>query len=180
MTQKFPADIPGQMVHIMNRLGEIERRMRNRKRTGKITEVDLDKGLARVELSRQDGEKPYVTGWVPWKEIAAGGIKSHVPPTKDEQVEVVSENGDLTDAVIEMSTNSDDNPRPHNGPEMVIKKGNSRFFMADDVVIITSPKIILRGEVHLGDEGGKLVHRKDDVDSGGDAAVGSASQVYAI
>lgn len=35
--------------------------------------------------------------------------------------------------------------------------------------------------VYLGDKtGAKLVHRKDDVDSGGDLAVGSASKVYAV
>lgn len=45
---------------------------------------------------------------------------------------------------------------------------------------IVSPEIVLEGEVHLGGKGGRLVHRKDDVDSGGDAAVGSATKVYAF
>lgn len=47
-------------------------------------------------------------------------------------------------------------------------------------VTIKAPKIVLDGEVHLGGEGGELVHRKGDADSGGDIAQGSASKVYAV
>lgn len=122
---------------MMHRLSELERRARNRKRTGKIAEVDYAKGLARVELSKQDG-KPYLTGWIPWKEVAAGGVKSHIPPSTGEQVDVVSENGDLTDAIIDMSTPSTANPRPHDGPEAVITKGGSRIFIADGSTVITA------------------------------------------
>lgn len=47
-------------------------------------------------------------------------------------------------------------------------------------VVIVSPTIVLEGTVHLGGEGGQLVHRKGDMDSDGDAAVGSATKVYAL
>lgn len=47
-------------------------------------------------------------------------------------------------------------------------------------ITIEAPEIVLKGDVHLGDEGGQLVHRKGDVDDDGDAAVGSASKVYAV
>lgn len=44
-----------------------------------------------------------------------------------------------------------------------------------------SAKIILEApEVHLGGEGGQLVHRLGDVDTAGDAAVGSATKVFAV
>lgn len=175
----IPRTLPEQVADLYRRLGEVERRNRNRKRTGKVAEVDYKKGLARVELSAQDG-KLYLSPWMPWKEVASGGIKSHIPPTVGEQVDVVSESGDLTDAVIDMSTPSSSNPRPHDGPEAVITKGDSRVTISDGAVHIKAGKIVLEGEVHLGGEGGQLVHRKGDVDSDGDTAVGSASRVYAI
>jgi phage baseplate assembly protein V len=133
----FPSTLEGQMVHIIDRLGELERRARNRKRTGKIAEVDYAKGLTRVELSKQGGV-PYLTDWVPWMEVASGGIKSHIPPTVGEQVDVVSENGDMTDAVVHMSTPSNANPRPHDGPEAVITMGGSRIFMSGGELILTT------------------------------------------
>lgn len=56
---------------------------------------------------------------------------------------------------------------------LVIKAGGVTLTMKDN-------KFILDGEVHLGDDGGQLLHRKGDLDSDGDAAVGSASKVYAV
>src|SRR5690606_17115602 len=103
-----------------------------------------------------------------------------IPPTVGEQVNVVSESGDLTDAEIDMSIPSTANPRPHDGAEAVITKGSSRITLGDDAVVISATKIVLQGEVHLGGEGGALVHRRGDADSDGDTAVGSASKVYAL
>lgn len=128
------------LVEAERRIAEIERRGRNRKRTGVVSEVDTKKGVARVKI--MDGERgPYLSPWMPWKEIASGGIKSHIPPTVGEQVDVVSESGDLTDAVIDMSTPSDANPRPHDGPDAVITKGSVRVFISDNAVTIDAPSI---------------------------------------
>lgn len=175
----FPDNPADQIVWLVNEIAEIKRRDRNRKRTGKIAEVDLKSGLAKVEFHRHDGTA-YVSGWLPWKEVAAGGIKSHIPPSAGEQVDVVSESGDLTDAIIDMSTPSDENPRPHDGPEAVLEMGNSRFMIGSDEIRMVSGKIVLDADVHLGGEGGKLLHRKGDGDSAGDTAVGSASRVFAV
>jgi phage baseplate assembly protein V len=127
----IPRTLPEQLADVYRRLGEIERRARNRKRTGKVAEVDYKKGLARVEISKPNG-KAFIGPWMPWKEVAAGGIKSHIPPTVGEQVDVVSESGDLTDGVIDMSTPSNANPRPHDGPEAVVTRGNSRVMISDN------------------------------------------------
>lgn len=43
-----------------------------------------------------------------------------------------------------------------------------------------APNVLLKGDIDLGDEGGQLLHRKGDVDSDGDTAVGSASKVRAV
>jgi phage baseplate assembly protein V len=142
----IPGDLPGQIADIYRRLAELERRDRNRKRTGVITEVDTAKGLARVELSRPGGGAPYLSAWLPWKEAAAGGIKSHIPPSIGEQVDLASESGDLTDAVIDLSSPSQANPRPHDGPEMVVTKGISRIQIGDDEIDVTTGKIVTQAE----------------------------------
>lgn len=143
----IPRTLHEQMADLYRRVSEVERRNRNRKRTGKVAEVDYANGLARVELSTQDG-KSYLSPWMPWKEIASGGIKSHIPPTKGEQVDVVSESGDLTDGVIDMSTPSNANPRPHDGPEAVITKGDSRITIGDGAVEIIAD-LTIRGALEI-------------------------------
>ena len=133
-------DFVSRLVELERKVAEHDRRSRNRKRTGTISEVDMAKGLARVKIA--DGEQgPYLSPWVPWKEIAAGGIKSHIPPTVGQQVDIVSESGDLTDGVIDFSTPSNANPRPHDGAEAVITKGSVRLFIGDDEVKIDAPSI---------------------------------------
>lgn len=128
-----PVDLAGQISDLYRRIRDLERVGRNRKRTGTIKELDLAKGLARVEF--EDG---YAGPWMPWKEVAAGGIKTHIPPTIGEQVDVVSENGELSDGIIDMSTPSNANPRPHDGPEAVLTYGGSRLVIADGTVTITA------------------------------------------
>jgi phage baseplate assembly protein gpV len=136
------ANLFQRLVELERKVAEQERRNRNRRRTGVVTEVDLKKGLARVKLS--DKPRIYKTGWLPWLEIAAGGTSTHIPPIVGEQVDVVSESGDLTDAVIDFSTHSDKNPRPHDGPEAVIKHGNVRIEIADDKVTVTTPEALIK------------------------------------
>lgn len=146
------------LVEIERRIFEVERRAANRKRTGVVDELDLSKGLARVRL--EDGDTPFRTGWLPWKEIAAGGISSHIPPTKGQQVDVLSESGDLTDAVIDFSTHSNANPRPHNGPEAVIVHGGSRLVIGDGVVDITAD-VTINGDLQVN--GSSMRHNEKNV-----------------
>lgn len=128
------------IADLQRRLFELERRAANRKRTGVVDEIDPARGLARVRL--EDGEQAYRTGWMPWKEVAAGGISTHIPPTVGQQVDVTSESGDLTDGVIDFSTHSNANPRPHDGAEAVITKGSVRLFFSDDTLTIDAQDII--------------------------------------
>lgn len=165
--------LDGQIVELYRRVGEIERRARNRKRTGKIDELDLERGLARVDFG--DG---FRSGWIPWKEVAAGGIKTHIPPTLGEQVDVVSENGDLTDAVIDMSSPSNDNPRPHDGAEAVITHGDVRITIADGQVTVQAPIVLVDSpDVRLGGSGGPKVARIGDLVN---VSAGSSSGMWPI
>ncbi len=104
------AGLPEIIDDLRRRVTELERRQRAQSRTGVITEVDAGNGLARVRL--QDGDQPFVTGWIPWTEPSAGANKTHNPPSIGQQVQIASESGDLHDAVIQGSLNSDANGRP--------------------------------------------------------------------
>lgn len=120
------------ILNLQMRVADLERRRRNAKRTGTVDEVDTKTGLARVTLI--DGEKKFKTGWLPWKEVAAGMTSTHIPPVIGQQVDVLSENGDLTDGVIDFSIHSTRNKRPHDGPQAVIVHGKTRITLDEGVV----------------------------------------------
>ena len=159
----IPEQIPQQFADIYHRIAEIERRNRNRKRTGTIAEGPDDKGRYRVKISEQGGT-PYLSPWVKPKTYAAGGVKMDVVYTVGEQVDLVSESGDLTDAVIEMSTYSDENARENGGNvPLHIKIGDAVLEMSGDGLTVTAANVIVNSpNVQLGGEGGRPVARIGD------------------
>lgn len=113
------AGLPDIIDKLRRRVTELERRQRAQSRIGVIEQVDAGGGLARVRL--QDGDQPFLTGWIPWVEPSAGANKTHNPPSVGQQVQIASESGDLHDAVIQGSLNSDANGRPSGaGDEYVL------------------------------------------------------------
>lgn len=149
------------IVELERKVAEQERRNRNRRRTGVVTEVNTAQGLARVKFSDQPRE--YKSGWIPWQEFGAGKIKTHFPPAVGEQVDVVSENGDLTDACIVMSTPSDSNPRPHSGPEPVIKYGDI-FIRIDDDKLLVKGDVRIEGSLDVVGAGTHVTHNDHRID----------------
>jgi phage baseplate assembly protein gpV len=142
----IPNDLPGQIRWIADQIADQKRRDRNRKRLGTVSEVDHKKGLARVEFSDQGGKK-FIGPWMPWGEVAAGGTRSHIPPTVGEQVAVISESGDLADGEISMSVPSNANPRPHDGPEPVITHGDVRLQINKDEFTFTGTLRVKKGDL---------------------------------
>ncbi|MET0170907.1 MAG: phage baseplate assembly protein V [Agrobacterium vaccinii] len=151
------------------RIAELERRDRNRRRKGKIAEISDDKSKYRVELSRQ-GEKPYLTPWIKARTLSAGGVKVDVLHSIGEQVDVVSESGDLADAQIDFSTYSDDNARENSDTPFHIKIDDTVIEASGGFVKVTAANVTVRsekvivqaGNVQLGGEGGKKVARIGD------------------
>ena len=155
------AGLPEIIDDLRRRVSELERRIRSQSRTGIVTEVDAGKGVARVKL--QDGDQPFLTGWIPWEEPAAGANKTHIPPSVGQQVKLYSESGDLHDASIQGSLNSDANGRPSGagdeyvlasvgaasvtisggGATMVLKVGASTITMTDGGIVLNAPRIDL-------------------------------------
>ncbi|EYR81864.1 phage baseplate assembly protein V [Shinella sp. DD12] len=174
--------LDGLLRSMGERIQDLERRNNNRRRTGTIAEGPDEKGRYRVNISKQArADQPYLTPWIRPKTVGAGAVKMDVVYAIGEQVDIVSENGDLTDARIDFGMYSDDNPR-ENGENVPLrlKVGDSIIEVSGGGITLKATKIVLDGTVHLGGEGGQLLHRKGDADSDGDTAVGSASRVYAV
>lgn len=85
---------------------EIYRLLTNILRTGTILEVDLKRGLCRV----QTGE--LQTTWLNWLTTRAGRSRTWWAPSVDEQVLLLSIGGDLTTAFVLPGIFSDDHPAP--------------------------------------------------------------------
>lgn len=157
------ASLVDQITDLYMRMAELERRNRNRRRKGTIAEVSDDKSKYRVKLSEQAG-KPYLTTWIKARTLAAGGVKVDVLYSVGEQVDVVSENGDMTDAQIDFSTYSDDNARENSDTPFHIKIGDTVIEASAGQAKITSPKVIVESpNVQLGGDGGKRVARIGDL-----------------
>lgn len=90
---------------------EIYRLLTNLIRTGTVLEVDLARGLCRV----QTGE--LQTTWLNWLTARAGRSRTWWAPSVDEQVLLLSIGGDLTTAFVLPGIFSDDHPAPSNSPD---------------------------------------------------------------
>jgi phage baseplate assembly protein gpV len=156
----IPTRLPDQIADLYMRLGEIERRARNRKRTGTIAQVDHDKGRYRVKLSGGDSN-PFLTGWIKPRQLGAGLVKIDVLLKEGEQVTVLSESGDLTDAEIDLSTYSDQNPRKNSSTPLLITIDGALFGMSSDGIELKAGKIKISGDVDIGD--GYLRHNNRNV-----------------
>lgn len=146
----IPNNLPDQIADLYSRIGEVERRARNRKRTGVVEEGPDDQGRYRVKLSAGDGTTPYLTGWIRPKTLGAGGTKIDVVHTVGEQVDVVSESGDLTDAAIDFSTYSDANARANTSNAAVhLTNGSTTLQVADGTITITTPTVTITADVGI-------------------------------
>lgn len=163
------------LTHLLDelawRITDLERRGANRKRTGTIAEVGTGEnaGKYRVQFSNQNG-KPFLSPWMKTRTIGAGGVKFDIVRTVGEQVEVLSENGDLTDGVIDLSVYSNDNARA-NGANVPlhIQIGDAILEMSGEGLTITAGTITLKGDVKVEGpvtiEGDSLTHNGKNVGS---------------
>lgn len=144
----IPATLEEQITTLFWAVADDKRRARNRKRTGKVSDVDHEKGLYRVELNQGGQYAPMKTPWIRMRETSMGSIKTHYPVSVGQQVVVESENGDLTDAEIVTSLFSDENQRPStSGDECIpVKIGDTTVMATGDKVTITTGTF----EVHAG------------------------------
>jgi hypothetical protein len=161
----IPSTLSEIIVDLYRRIEEHARRFENRERTGTIHEVDAKKGLARVKIGETKDGKPVLSPWSPWKEVAMGAIKTHFPPAVGEQVKLLSESGDLTDAVIDTSLPSNANKRPHD------KEGEAKIQIGETYILMTGDSIEI-STGHLKQVAGRIDH--DQRGGGGASGVALA------
>ena len=139
----MPHDLPSQIAALHYRIAEIERRARNARRTGTIAEIGSGEnaGKYRVKLSAPNGAE-YLTPWSQSRTLGAGGVKIDVLYSVGQQVDVTSENGDMTDAMIDMSSYSEANARANANMPLHIKIGDRVFAMSGDGIAIVGDVVI--------------------------------------
>lgn len=158
--------LPDIIDDLRRRITELERRLQAKSRTGVISDVDPAKGLARVKL--QDGDEAFLSGWVPWVEPSAGANKTHNPPSIGQQVQIISESGDLHDAVIQGSLNSNANTRPSSaGDEYVLASvGQTRVAVSGGGTALTlqvGAVTVTVTAAGFAVQGGQVTHNGTDI-----------------
>jgi phage baseplate assembly protein V len=93
-------------------VAELSRRLANLVMLGKVAEVDHE--AARVKVKVGD----LVTAWRPWLALRAGGNSNWHPPEIDEQVVLLSVNGDPAQAVVLVGLYQDAHPAPSSEPDI--------------------------------------------------------------
>jgi phage baseplate assembly protein V len=129
-------------------IGDLQRRMANLFRVGKITEVNNTTG--RVKVSFQG----VTSAWIPWMTTRAGAVKEWNPPSVGEQVCVCSPSGELgAGFVMPGSINYDDNPAPDNRAN--VKKitlpagGSYEISVGGMTLTIAGGKLTLNGDIEV-------------------------------
>ena len=139
------------------RLAAVEDRMDKQVRHGKITDVDTQKQLARMEIANKDGTT-VKSPWVPYGQIAGpdsqggsgaggnsggsgsgsgGAYKVHEPPAVGQQMTLLSPNGEFRQAIILPFTWYDKAQSPSTGPDPVETYGNLKIQRLTDGFIVT-------------------------------------------
>lgn len=97
---------------LLNRIEDLERRIRRIVYDGVITDVDHKKGLVRVDdgMGTEDGEL-HKTDWLPWAEHA-GKIKTRTMPSVGQSVRVMSPSGDPTQGMVSIGWFNKNNKMP--------------------------------------------------------------------
>ncbi|HWL51345.1 MAG TPA: phage baseplate assembly protein V [Chthoniobacteraceae bacterium] len=108
---------------IAERIGELERRLGNIVRPGKVVEADYPKARVKVQIGAN------VTAWLPWITSRAGGDQSWHAPEVGEQVVVISPVGEFSTGYVLPGVYQNDYPAPADAETV------SRIKYADGAVI---------------------------------------------
>lgn len=173
------------------RIQNLERRIENMVRIGKVSEVDPAKGLVKY----QDGE--FLSDWQPWVQ-RAGTIKDWTPPSVGEQVLAIAPSGQPEQAWVQYGGFSDANPQPHNkgdehvistigsmrieatGSQVTITVGGSVITIKDGEITLKATKIVTDGDTYLGGpDASKEAGMRDMLDDDGDKLISNlATKVF--
>ena len=86
------------------RIGDLERRLANMQRPGKVVEVDHAKARIKVQCGQN------TTAWLPWQTGRAGAVRRWSPPSVGEQVLVMSPSGEMAQGYVLPGVYQNDHP----------------------------------------------------------------------
>lgn len=165
-----------ELVELVSRVAELERRFAGVMRHGTVAEVDPERQRVRLDLGpAHGGEGRFLSPWVPYAQFS-GALRVHTPPTVGQQLTAMSPTGDFQQAVALPLTHHTGNPSPSTaGDENVVTYGNVRMTLADDLVQVdvggtllelTSAKITLStggSSIEMTDAGVKVTSPRIDL-----------------
>lgn len=129
---------------LLARQATTDDRMDKMVRHGKVTDVDTQKQLARIELASKDGTVTK-SDWRPYAQFAGpdgegdgnGALKVHAPPTVGQQMTMFSPNGEWRQGVIMPFTWYDKAKAPSQGADPVITYGKVTVALKKDQATIS-------------------------------------------
>ena len=165
-----------ELVELVSRVAELERRFAGVLRHGTVAEVDPERQRVRLDLGPAHGaEGRFLSPWVPYAQFS-GALRVHTPPTVGQQLTAMSPSGDFQQAVALPLTHHSGNPSPSKaGDENVVTYGNVRMTLADDLVRVdvggtlfelTSAKVTLStggSSIEMTDAGVKITGARIDL-----------------
>lgn len=114
-----------EIAELAVRVVALEQRLAGMMRHGTVLEVDPAQGLARLDLGVGDDGKPLQSPWVPYAQVA-GAMKFHSPPSKGQQMTLMSPNGDWMQGIAVPMHWSNQNKSPSDkGDEHVTTFGST-------------------------------------------------------
>jgi phage baseplate assembly protein V len=144
---------------------DIDGRLGDLIRKGVIQSVDLGAGLAVFEAG------DIVSPPLPWIEAAAGAFRTWTPPSKGEQVILISPEGDIEGGIIMRGLLSNKFPAPSSDANHSIHgKDGLIITLVSDGLVITAPSgVVIEGDVTITGELGVIgnVTASEDVTASG-------------
>ncbi|MEL6784660.1 MAG: hypothetical protein AAFO61_09555 [Pseudomonadota bacterium] len=156
-------DLASMLAAMSTRITELERRLEQSSRDGRVTAVDYEKGLAKAEIGSD--KETSVTHWVPWTE-RSGDHESYDHPTVGEAVKVNAPNGEMALATLERGALSNRESRPHRKPgERMDKMGDTTITQTQNAIIFTASGVAMTLSADgLDVIGGHIKHNGTTID----------------
>lgn len=150
-----------EIVELVARVTDLERRVAGVMRHGKVAEVDPGRQRMRLDFGpTHGGQGRFLSPWLPYAQFS-GALRVHTPPTVGQQFAVMSPSGDFQQAVAVPLTHHAGNPSPSTaGDENVITYGNVRMTLADDLVHVDVGGSLLKmtaAEITLSTNGSSIL-----------------------
>ena len=124
-----------EIVELVARVTDLERRLAGMMRHGTVAEVDPARQRVRLDFGPAHGrDGQFLSPWVPYAQFS-GALKVHTPPTVGQQLTAMSPTGDFQQAVAVPLTHHASNPSPSEAADQnVMTYGNVIMTLADDLV----------------------------------------------